>query len=63
MKFLIFIFMLFCLSCEEDPGYEYIRCASACKISGLRMKECTSSPTSYSGTTSNRICVCGEPDK
>ncbi len=53
-KILAMTFVLFMSACD---GQEYIDCASACKISGLQMKECTHLDSS----SQQKSCKCGDP--
>lgn len=62
MKSIVLVISLVLLGCE--PGQEFIKCAEACKISGLKMVECdTNSPANKEGLAVSLVtsCKCGEP--
>ena len=62
MKSIVLVISLVLLGCE--PGQEFIKCAEACKISGLKMVECdTNSSANKEGLTVSPVtsCKCGEP--
>lgn len=62
MKNIVLVVFLVLLGCE--PGQEFIKCAEACRISGLKMVECnTNSFGNKEGLTVSPVtsCKCGEP--
>ncbi len=67
MKSLGLAMCLLLLGCES--GDEFVKCAEACKISGLKMVECGTNSVQNKDkevlkeilTTSVMSCKCGEP--
>jgi len=62
MKSKTLVLCLLLSGCE--PGQEFIKCAEACKISGLKMVECdTNSSGNKEGLSVSPVtsCKCGEP--
>lgn len=57
MKSIVLVVSLVLLGCE--PGQEFIKCAEACKISGLKMVECdTNSTANKEGLAVSPITSC-----
>lgn len=54
----IAIVLCFVTGCE--PGQEFIKCAQACEVSGLKMVECVVN-TNKDSPLQNASCKCGEP--